>query len=79
METITVRINKVSMEAKEKAEELMWKFMNNCQLDKPAAIDSALICVDEILNINKEIWDNLADSYFEYWLEVKQELTTLNQ
>jgi hypothetical protein len=62
------------MTPKEKAEELMWKFMNNCQLDKPAAIDSALICVDEIVEALKQE-DNPQTE--EYWNEVKQELTKL--
>lgn len=55
------------MEAKKKAEELVAIFGK----------ELAVKCVDEILNINKEIWDNLADSYFKYWLEVKQEILNL--
>ena len=37
----------------------------------------ALICVDEILAIKKEIWDDFHREYFDYWQQVKNEIEKL--
>lgn len=37
----------------------------------------ALIAVDEILSIKKEIWDNFNSEYFEFWQQVKTEIEKL--
>lgn len=37
----------------------------------------ALIAVDEILSIKKEIWDNFNSEYFEFWQQVKTEIDKL--
>ena len=74
------------MTPKEKAKELVDKlfYTMNALRDgynrdecKQAAKQCALIAVDEILSIKKEIWDNLADEYFIYWQQVKQEIEKL--
>lgn len=70
------------MEAKEKALDLLCRIeIHTCPNGEQGRNDMtkqcALICVDEILSINNEIWDNLADSYFEYWQQVKQEILNL--
>lgn len=74
------------MEAKEKAEELFNKY---CYAIRTEETDSAywtniiyakncaLIAVDEVLSIKKELWDDFHSEYFEYWQEVKQEIEKL--
>jgi hypothetical protein len=37
----------------------------------------AIIAVDEILLIRKEIWDDFHWEYFKYWQEVKKEINEL--
>lgn len=37
----------------------------------------ALIAVEEVLNIKKEIWDDFHREYFEYWQQVKKEIENL--
>jgi hypothetical protein len=73
------------MTSKEKAEELIEKYLNmNDGLIKefiPIPIEGArqcaLIAVDEILLIKKEIWDDFHSEYFDWWKEVKQEIEKL--
>jgi hypothetical protein len=61
------------MTPKEKAKELVDKFDGVGLQQRNEAIACALICVDEILNINS------VDKDFElsdYWIEVKEEAGT---
>lgn len=65
------------MTPKEKAHQLVNKMQldwgcNCCHNDW--AKECALIAVDEILDIEKEIWDDLHSRYFEYWKQVKKEI-----
>jgi hypothetical protein len=77
------------MTPKEKAEELINR-LNKYTAGLPSEyeIQVALICVDEILECSPVFYDNInihaseqkaKETSYEYWLEVKQELTTLNQ
>jgi hypothetical protein len=62
------------MTPKEKAKELVDKFDGVGLQMRNEAIACALICVDEILNINS------VDKDFElsdYWIEVKEEIERL--
>ena len=61
------------MTPKEKAEELVYKFMDNHISWKQSKL-SALIAVDEILNINSVDKDF---SLSHYWLDVKDEIQNL--
>jgi hypothetical protein len=68
------------MTPKEKAEELLHKMQldwgcNCCYNDWAKAC--ALIAIDEILSIKKEIWDDFHSEYFDWWNEVKQEIENL--
>jgi hypothetical protein len=74
------------MTPKEKAKELLNKFRPHskywdCRNDEPLeenhAKQCALIAVDEVLAINKEVWDDFHDDYFVYWLDVKKEIELL--
>ena len=76
------------MTPKEKATELIKKFdvmhyvKLNCGQLPVSMYDSqikacALICVDEILAIKKEIWDDFHREYFDYWQQVKNEIEKL--
>lgn len=59
------------MTPKEKAEELISKFIKHChECDKSEAIQCVLIAVDEILNT--DIF-SITESY---WQEVKKEIKT---
>ncbi len=58
---------------KEKAEELVYKFMDNRISWKQSKL-CALIAVDEILNINSVDKDF---SLSHYWLDVKDEILNL--
>jgi hypothetical protein len=64
------------MNAKEKAKELVSKFINHthesCMLE---AKQCALIAVDEIID-NEKI-DNLEDNNLSYWQEVRQQIELL--
>jgi len=64
------------MKAKEKAKELVDKFDGVGLQMRNEAIACALIAVDEILLIKKEIWDDFHSEYFDWWKEVKQEIET---
>ena len=63
---------------KEKAKELVDKFYNEVKYMERAK-QCAIISVDEILLIKKEIWDDFHSEYFDYWQQVKQELINLKQ
>jgi hypothetical protein len=65
------------MKAKEKAKELVDKFDGVGLQMRNEAIACALIAVDEILLIKKEIWDDFHSEYFDWWKEVKQEIEKL--
>ena len=70
---------------KEKAIELIDKFQelnrskisDYSRIEFPTAKQCALIAVDEILLIKKEIWDDFHLEYFKYWQEVKKEIEKL--
>jgi hypothetical protein len=66
------------MTPKEKAKELVDKFYNEVKYMERAK-QCAIISVDEILLIKKEIWDDFHSEYFDYWQQVKQELINLKQ
>ena len=71
------------MTPKEKAQELVKKYVEfkidgqyrifGIELSKKCA----LIAVDEILLIKKEIWDDFHSEYFDWWKEVKTEIEKL--
>ena len=72
------------MTAKDKAKELVDRFINQMpkylqgKLGRLAAIQCALICVDEIINTYPTPWSSLdIDPQKEYWQEVKQEINKL--
>ena len=71
------------MKQKEKAQELISKFIKHCQeCDKSEAIQCALIAVDEILNSIPCYEDYGGDGWIlidnsEYWKEVKKEIEKL--
>lgn len=71
------------MTPREKAEELVEKFVNAnfCFIGElegkpyPTAKECALITVDEILDV---LWDNgTSSNYYKYWQEVKNEIEKL--
>jgi len=70
------------MSPKSKAFSIYLQFINDINLDKEIAKKSALILVNEILQINwihsqPECFDDLVNEYKEksvYWNEVKQEI-----
>lgn len=54
--------------------------MENCYYDKPNSIDCALVCVDEIIEATKIVYDRpdfQGTVYSKYWQEVKQEILNL--
>jgi len=72
------------MKAKDKAKELVEKyyaFIDFSEVYQPSsksAKQSALICVDEIINTYPTPWSSLdIDPQKEYWQEVKQEINKL--
>ncbi len=69
------------MTPKEKAKELFDKYNyflpDAIEINKEHLKYCALIAVDEILLIKKEIWDDFHWEYFKYWQEVKQEIEKL--
>ena len=67
------------MTAKDKAKELVDKYMNsnNMIFLIEGAKECALIAVDEILLIKKEIWDDFHSEYFDFFIEVKREIEKL--
>ena len=62
------------MKAKDKAKELVNKFLQIYDGRVPQAKQSALICVDEILEI-KSVYHSI--ELDNYWQEVKQEIKKL--
>jgi hypothetical protein len=71
------------MTPQEKATELTLKMYDEVKnkyptiLAMPLAKQCALIAVDEVLSIKKEIWDDFHREYFEYWQQVKAEIEKL--
>jgi hypothetical protein len=71
------------MTPQEKAKEMLSKFYIICQEFTEEiqcsiqAQQCALIAVDEVLSIKKEIWDDFHREYFEYWQKVKAEIEKL--
>ena len=64
------------MTPKEKAIELVDKYIKDVCLFKHAAKQSALIAVDEMIKNDKENY-GINGFVFEYWQEVKQEIEKL--
>jgi hypothetical protein len=62
------------MTPQEKAKELIRQFYSVGAVE---CKQCALIAVDEILLIKKEIWDDFHSEYFDWWKEVKQEIEKL--
>ena len=70
-------IRNKTMTPKDKAKELVDKFTVVGLQQRNEGIQCALIAVDEILLIKKEIWDDFHSEYFDWWKEVKQEIEKL--
>jgi hypothetical protein len=51
--------------------------MGNYPMCFDTAKQCALIAVDEVLSIKKEIWDDFHREYFNYWQQVKAEIEKL--
>ena len=58
-------------------ELLSAKYSINGFVIEQLAKQCALIAVDEILSIKKEIWDDFHREYFNYWKQVKAEIEKL--
>lgn len=76
---LTTKFNR--MTPKEKANELIEKFMPSVKWDNKGykyneSIICATVCVDEILNDNPNIYDSDRLNY-KYWESVKKELSLL--
>ena len=76
------RLEKIDMNAKEKAEELVEKFIDHVKWHQrrykfEEAKICALICVDEILksDLRKSPYDT--SNPYDYWKEVKTEIEKL--
>jgi hypothetical protein len=71
------------MTPKEKAKELVKRYINlyphptEEYLDIDEAKQCALIAIDLILAINKEVWDDFHNEYFLFWVDVKIEIEKL--
>jgi hypothetical protein len=66
------------MTPQEKAKDLVEKFyLPNIRWALLHAKKCALIAVDEVLSIKKEIWDDFHREYFNYWQQVKAEIEKL--
>ena len=67
------------MTAKDKANKLCMTFLMETDIpSKAIAKQSALICVDEIINTYPTPWSSLdIDPQKEYWQEVEQEINKL--
>ena len=67
------------MTSKEKAKELVNKYYNILPnwVNIEDAKRCALISVDEVLLIKREIWDDFHSEYFDFWGAVKQEIKKL--
>ena len=70
---ITKPLNQNRMAPKEKAEELVNKFIQLCGMEM-TEIQCALIAVDEIQKIKSVYHD---DTLYDYWEEVKQGIINL--
>ena len=71
------------MKPKEKAQELIDKFMNiqgfinvknETYLDVDEAKQCAIICVDEFLSFQENLYLTEGSLAYQYWQEVKKEL-----
>ena len=71
------------MTPKEKAKELVEKYLfNNIylpSLTKELAKQSALICVDEVLESLWNTGHSFSNDEIKYWQEVKQEINKINR
>ena len=71
------------MTPKEKAKELVEKYLfNNIylpSLTKELAKQSALICVDEVLESLWNTGHSFSNDEINYWQEVKQEINKINR
>jgi hypothetical protein len=66
------------MVAKEKAKELVNKFLQIYDGRVPQAKQSALICVDVILNdVGAKDWELDTGTNTNYWQEVKQQINKI--
>ena len=71
------------MTAKDKAKELVEKYLFNgdmiddIRMSEESAIESALICVDEILESLWNVGHSSSNDEIKYWQEVKQEINKL--
>jgi|TARA_R110001599_G_scaffold314846_1_gene523297 hypothetical protein len=69
--------------AKDKAKELVEKYLFNgdmiddIRMSEESAIESALICVDEILESLWNVGHSSSNDEIKYWQEVKQEINKL--
>ncbi len=65
------------MTAKEKAIDLVNKFLQIYDGRVPQAKQCALICVDEILESHYKVLVGVMPKVSDYWQEVKQEINKL--
>ena len=65
------------MTPKEKAIELVNKFLQIYEGRVPQAKQCALICVDEILESHYKVLVGVMPKVSDYWQEVKQEINKL--
>jgi hypothetical protein len=65
------------MTPKEKAIELVDKFSVVGLQQRNEGVACALIAINEILSIKKEIWDDFHSEYFDWWKQVKKEIEKL--
>jgi hypothetical protein len=69
--------------AKDKAKELVEKYLFNgdmiddIRMSEESAIESALICVDEILESLWNVGHSSSNDEIKYWQEVEQEINKL--
>jgi hypothetical protein len=62
--------------AKDKAKELV-DMIDDIRMSEESAIESALICVDEILESLWNVGHSSSNDEIKYWQEVKQEINKL--
>jgi plasmid rolling circle replication initiator protein Rep len=83
--TIGVK-TKWAITPKQKAEELVEKYKDyaytnvfsfRIESNLYNAKACAVIAVNEILDINQEVWDDFHADYFGFWVDVKQEIERL--
>tara|TARA_B110000285_G_scaffold36632_1_gene39620 strand:+ start:399 stop:596 length:198 start_codon:yes stop_codon:yes gene_type:complete len=65
------------MTAKEKAKELVNKFLQIYDGRVPQAKQCTLICVDEILESHYKVLVGVMPKVSDYWQEVKEEINKL--